>query len=53
MLKISQNDMFRSNDEAIREAYTTQGKAIAYREQYPELTDSDPAHDQRAVGGTR
>lgn len=53
MLKISQNDMFRSNDEAIREAYATQGKAIAYRELSPEPTDSDPAHDKRSAGGMR
>jgi len=53
MLKIPQDDMFRSNDEIVREAYTIQGKAIAYRELPPEPTDSDPAHDQRAAGVMR
>jgi hypothetical protein len=53
MLKIPQDDMFRSNDEVVREAYTIQGKAIAYREQPPEPTESDPTHDQRAAGVMR
>ena len=53
MLKIAQDDMFRSNDEAIREAYAIQSKAIAYREQSTGPMDADPPHDQRAGGGIR
>lgn len=49
-LKLSQNDMFRSNDEVVREAYAIQGNAIAYREQSPEPSNSDQAHEQKASG---
>jgi uncharacterized protein (DUF488 family) len=50
MLRIPGNDMFRSGDAVMREAYARQGNQIAYREQSPE--SSMPAGaQQKSAGG--
>jgi uncharacterized protein (DUF488 family) len=41
MLKISRNDMFRSPEDVVTDAYTLQGNAIAYREQSSDSVQPD------------
>lgn len=49
-LKIPEDDMFRSNDAVVSEAYTRQGNEIAFREQEPNTLDSGRMPRQRARG---
>jgi len=49
-LRVLETDMFRSHEEAVREAYALQGNAIAYREQSPDSLVLNQVHGQRAPG---
>jgi hypothetical protein len=50
MLEIPENDMFRSGDAVINEAYMRQGKDIAYREQSPDNLNADQKRYHGASG---
>ena len=52
-LRIPGSDMFRSNEAAVDDAYSRQGKEIAYREQTPEPPTTDLPLEQRLSGAAR